>query len=193
MNIRFLRHFPLEWRFADYNKLTFQELRQLGMYRDHHINSPVTNIPSINVDTPCFTSFQPRTLETAEMIGLRSIKQMDCLRELYFDLSLLMTEEEYKLWWLQSVRNALWQWFFSRKNGVESPELVMNRIEVFYSEIMNFSGENIVVISHWFFLQLLKCFLEYENDFRNMSHGDFIGLWIKPIVYWEWFEITLQK
>lgn len=191
--ILFMRHFSLAWKYSDYNQLSFEELRNLWLcIWEYHINTEIKYPNNFDISLPCYTSCQSRTYETAQVLGFKSIHKMGCLRELYFDLWLLMTEKNNSEWgMLKNVRIALWKWFFARNPGVESPESVMIRIKKMLREIKQNSERNIAIITHWFFLQLVQCFLIKKIDFRNITYEDFINLNIEPIHFWEKFIIDI--
>jgi len=170
--ILFIRHNRLAWKYSDYNSLSFFELRELwlniGIYGIKKDN------PIISLDTnwyqKCLTSSKKRTIETAELVWYTQIESREYLDEICFDLAELMTEDEYISWeWLPSVRIALWKSFFERRKWVESPESVMERIQLLLLELANSSEKNIIIISHGFFLQMVRCFLLGWVDFTKIS------------------------
>lgn len=195
-NIIFMRHGCLAGRYHDYNKLTYSELRNLwlniGNYSIDKTKKMISEIDFWEIKI-CITSLQQRTIETAHMMWLSSIIKTESISEIYFDLSELITEEEYKVTWLAGVRVALWKSFFERKPWVESPEALMERILSFVAKIAQLNVQNIAVIWHWFYLQMIKCFLVEWVDFTKISYEDFLHLEIKPISYLESFEVKLHN
>jgi hypothetical protein len=190
--ILFIRHNRLAWKYENYNTLSFSELRELwlnmGIYTI--IRDNISSSLNTSWYQKCFTSSQIRTIETAELLWYSQVENRKFLDEIYFDLAELMTEEEYILWgWLPSVRIALWKSFFERRKWVETPELVMKKIRLLLSELENTSERDIIVVTHGFFLQMVRCFLGEWVDFTKISYDDFLKLDIKPIWYLEGFEI----
>lgn len=195
--IHFFRHGVLEWKYADYNQLTFEELTELGRKSispgidRKKSEEKIDRTRNLVIDLACVSS-QERTHESAKLFWATNLRVLWCLDEIYFDLSQLMTEEEYIFWgWLPSVRAALWKSFFERKPWIEPPESVMERIQFFVSEISLLKEQNVTVISHWFFLQMVKCCLEKWVDFTKISYAEFLNLEIGPVGYLESFEVIV--
>lgn len=67
----------------------------------------------------------------------------------------------------------------------------MARIELLLNEINQSSKEHIVVISHGFFLQMVRCLFVQKIDFTTISYEEFITLRAEPIVYLEGFEVIV--
>ncbi len=194
-SINFYRHGILSGEYSDYGKLTFPELTDLGtkcispeidIKKSENI---IDRTQSLVIDI-AYVSPQIRTHQSALLIWGTKLKLLWCLDEIYFDLAELMTEEEYILWgWLPSVRIALWKSFFERRKWIETPESVMERIWLLLSELENTSERDIIIVTHGFFLQMVRCFLIEWVDFTKISYDDFLKLGIKPIWYLEGFEI----
>lgn len=191
----FARHWHLEWKYMDYNNLSFEEMRDLWQNTYSYSIDAIT-IPEgsqiLRGSDMCYTSFQNRAVGTSEALWFVSQKKTDSLNEIFFDLFQLMTKQEYISWGkLASVRIVLWKSFFDRRSWVESPESVMERIQSFVSEVSLLKEQNITAISHWFFLQMVKCFLLKWVDFTKISYEEFLNLGIGPIGYLESFEVTV--
>lgn len=193
--ICFARHWHLEWRYSDYNCLSFEDMRDLWINKyPYSIN--ISDIPhdvgSFWKSDLCYTSFQNRAIETANSLWFSLPRKVVFLDEIHFDLFVLMTAEEYNnKWWLSFIRTALWQAFFGRRTWIESPESVMGRIQSFIAEISQLNEQNIMAISHWFYLQMVKCFFLKWVDFTKISYDEFLNLDIKPIGYLENFEVLI--
>lgn len=194
-NILFLRHNRLSWKYSDYLALSFTELRSLGLNIGiYSIQEEMSLDCHLNIDkyTGCFTSTQKRTIETAHSLWFSHIENRKYLDEIYFDLAELMTEEEYRIWgWLPSVRIALWKSFFERKKWVESPESVMGRIQLLLTEVKDNAQNNSIMVTHGFFLQMIRCFLIKWIDFTKISYDEFLHLEIPPVGYLEHFQVVV--
>lgn len=189
-SIHFMRHFSLVGKFSDYNQLTFEELRNLWLdIWEYHIDQEFKYLNDYDLSLPCYTSEQLRTYETASKIGFTSIHQKKYLDELHFDLSNIITQEEFKEWWLKSVRNKFWQSFFARNPAIESSESVMQRLEEMIVDFRKNPEQNIIAITHWFLIQLIECFLIKKVDFRNISYKEFLNLDIAPLQFGEKIKI----
>ncbi len=187
----FLRHGYLLWKYRDYNNLSFHELRDLGlnigMYTVDQDQKKDTLVWSYDI---CLTSQQKRTIETAYMLWFLEPIQREFLTEIHFDLAQLMNEEEYSSGeWLSVIRKVLWKSFFNRNPGVESPESVMYRIQLLLSYLRNHQERDVLIISHWFFLQMVKCLLLNWIDFTKIKYEEFIKYEISPLSYLDGFEI----
>ncbi len=192
-NIRFIRHNRLAWKYYDYNHLSFSELRNLGMNLwEYHITSekPQYSFDREEYDI-CFTSTQTRTIETAAMLWFSLPFQRRELGEIYFDLNQIMDEKIFQTSWFSSVRTVVWESFFQRRIGIETPESVLMRIKNFVQELQATNHTDIFVVSHGFLLQLIYCLLILDADFTQISYEDFVALNIQPISYLEGFEVKI--
>ncbi len=186
----FMRHFSLVGKFSDYNQLTFEELRNLWLdIWEYHIDQEFKYLNDYDLSLTCYTSEQLRTYETARKIGFTSIHKKNYLNELHFDLSDIITQVEFTEWWLKSVRNKFWQSFFARNPAIESPELVLQRLGEMIVDFRKNPEQDIVVITHWFLIQLIECFFSKKVDFRNISFEEFLNLDIVPLQFGEKIKI----
>jgi broad specificity phosphatase PhoE len=95
-------------------------------------------------------------------------------------------KNEYEKDWLKIVRNRLWNFIFSWKNWVENLKDILFRIDIFLEKCKKYKGKNILVITHWFLLTLIKLRLNW-TDFENISNINNLNL--PKIDFLDWFEI----
>lgn len=179
--IMFLRHAKLAVPFNDYNKLTFAQICQLGMADiDPSINKKgsakqMNNLKKSLAKTEViYRSSSLRSEQTAELIKNflnRNIPILENknLNEIYFNLSLLMTREEFIKNRMLAIRKSIFRGMRSGQ-GVESLERVIGKIRDLEKQLMASKNQYILCITHSFFMRVLRVyFLEDMVDSRRIS------------------------
>ena len=193
--IIFLRHNRLLAPFDNYNNLDYKKLISLWK---QELSPPVCRIiPKNNILTrlhqlkspTIYTSTSLRTQQTAEILWFDNSIQSKCLDEIYFDVSTLISSEEYKSQGLSILREKLWKDFFSsHQKSSEKSENVSNRI-IQIENIIHSTCWDIIFISHWFFLNLI--FLKLILHKNILEDNDQLISFISPIDYCDWFVLDI--
>jgi broad specificity phosphatase PhoE len=177
----FIRHSQLEKPYEDYSKLNFEELNKLATCEispsinsksDKLIqNSELLDPSKIDV---IFHSNSKRGLETARLIKkLYSLKDIDLielnqLKEVDFNIKDLVTLEEYKQTGLGSIRPRLFSAIIKSQNeNIENYQSISRRIEFIYKYLQKTEKENILFVTHGFFMRFL--YLYFINGVRDLS------------------------
>lgn len=187
-----IRHNKLIKPFDDYNKLCFNDLINLSnqtinpKISDLFIeNNLITILKSKKIDL-VYTSQINRTQETAKLLWYNKFIILKELNEIFFDINMLISEADYKKYWLIIVREKLWENLFLRENWVEDILKITKRLDKIISLLESNSDKNILIISHWFLLILLKLRIN-KIDLLTLKLEDFQKLKIFPINYLDWF------
>jgi len=192
MIITFLRHNKLEKPFDDYNKLSYINLINLSnqtispsISKEIKNTKYIKNILNQKFDK-IYNSEQKRTIETVNLLWY-NWKSIKLLNEIYFDIKEIITEDEYNKYWLKLIRKRLWDFIFLWKDWVESLNNLIKRIDLFINECKKSKYKNVLVVTHWFLLVLIKLRLE-GIDFNNIDNCESLDL--SPIEYLDWFNIN---
>jgi broad specificity phosphatase PhoE len=111
----------------------------------------------------CFCSSLKRAVDTARHIYRREIIITDLLREVSLSP---FTDREIKLPWFVWHVGARIAWARNSKSQEETRADTYERIKKIYSQIIDSGNDNILIISHGFFM---KCFAKFliENQFKG--------------------------
>lgn len=166
-HIKFIRHNRLSAPYDDYSRLTFEEICDLAT---HKIDPPIQRVTQSTIATQLaeirptviLCSDSIRAIQTAaaiaKYIGKQTrVIQSQNLREIYFDPSKLLTKEEYGKAGMQAIRSALFIGM-TTGHGAESVEKIFARIEGLKKDIDNVKDENILCVTHSFYMRVLRLY-----------------------------------
>lgn len=184
MIITFLRHGSLLKPFDDYNKLTLHELSQLARQEvDPPVDSSKINVRMIAKDyllkkyDVLYVSKSRRTSDTAvelsKKISLPPKIKLQELNEIVFDPSKLVTEKEFEKEKLIVIRRRLFEALEDNSN-IETGKNVFQRIKKIEKILKKTQGNNILIITHGFFMRYLDIFyrqksLDFSEDALNQA------------------------
>lgn len=196
--IFFLRHNKLVSPFDNYDLLKFDDLINLSNQKlspnisKKFENNKILDLIKKNKIDLVYTSKIKRTQETAKLLWFENFFYINELKEIFFNINFLINENEYKKYGLKIVRERLWKNLYLNNNSVENINSISLRLEKFINLLRNDYNKNILVISHWFLLILLK--LKINNiDFEKLSYEEFIKQDLAPINYLNWFFLDKIK
>jgi len=168
--IKFIRHSKLECPYDDYSQLTFSQICGLATGRlmpGIHTESQKMLIERL--DTKELKSFDfilcsqsRRTRQTAKLICKLSgkhleVKETDNLSEIFFDPAVLTSKNEFTQHGLAVIRKSLFHGM-KNKTGAESLDEVLNRAQKLKNELMKSPHDNILCITHSFYMRVLRLF-----------------------------------
>ena len=109
----------------------------------------------------------------AETLQLTTIiKERRFLSEIYFDPDILTTERQFQQEGLMAIRTQIYQSSLSEGRGVESFASVLKRVNDLTRTIHELSSENILCITHSFYMRvLIQILLEHKTPV-NIRHED---------------------
>lgn len=172
--VKFIRHSKPADPYVDYAKLTFAQICDLATDRF----TPNIHSDSLRLILEKFThnqlkkfdlilcSHSKRTIQTAELIqsikkrGL-GVRKSENLAEIFFDPSILATEEKFSRNGFIEIRKSL---FEGMKKGVgaDSLDKTLKRIECLEREFRRLPNKNILCITHSFYMRVLRLYFR-EN------------------------------
>jgi broad specificity phosphatase PhoE len=195
--INFLRHYHLQPPYDNYDKLSYQQLQDLGLEKVspsiqdfdqqtiNFINTLKAEKPELILHTPSI-----RSQQTAEQI----IEHLDpsiphqatlLLHEIPFDLSKLITKEQFKKDGLSQLRSSFYS-SLANDHTEESFTDLYQRLMSLKQYLHSLPQQNIISISHGFFLVTAKLFFE-----NNLSRESLINLKPIKIDYLSGFKINI--
>lgn len=202
--IKFIRHSKPADPFADYTKLSFDQISDLATEKF---------TPNIHPDTPKlilekFTAHEiarfnvilcsksKRSIQTAlqiKKLSKKNIKiiQTDNLAEIKFDPAITTTENKFIKNGLNEIRTSL---FKGMKKGIgaESLHHVLERSKALETELRELPYENILCITHSFYMRVLHLFfLENLTQDKDISVPELINTIDHS--YLDGFEIRLSN
>jgi broad specificity phosphatase PhoE len=182
MTVTFLRHGPLQKPFDNYEELTFAQLCQLARQEidpsvdvnvlDELLSKNTQLMRSLCEPLTIYHSPSKRTRQTAnyfkKILKVNSSEQLSELNEIMFDPSQLITEKEFAKKGMPAIREGLFRALIEDSNK-ETLESILNRIQKLENILRTSSAENILVITHGFFLRLIDLYFsgkaKHEKDF----------------------------
>jgi len=201
--IKFIRHSKPADPYVDYTKLAFSQICDLATDRfspDIHSDSlklileKFTHSEIEKFDL-IFCSYSKRTIQTAELIQSLNkkklaIKKSKNLAEIFFDPSVLTSEEEFLKKGLVEIRESLFKGMKREIGGVESLDRTVKRIKHLGGKLIKLPYKNILCITHSFYMRVLRLyFLENLKTSREISIDKLMNT--IDYRYLEGFEICL--
>lgn len=197
--VLFVRHGRLVPPYDDYDRLSFAELRSLALqtvdpgieidraYLDLNL---LKNQTELHLFEAIMISDSKRTSETADIINDKlPVIQTSCLNEILFDLSKLVTEDEFAQNGLVSVREGLFEALLEGKNK-ESLEQVWQRLKELDGMIRKRGFQSIICVTHGFLMRFVQMY--YLHKVRQPGEVTKRGiLSAKNLDYLEGVEIEL--
>jgi broad specificity phosphatase PhoE len=159
MKIGLVRHFKVNY--SSYSPFYFPGEFRTAMkrYDEADVIPAKTDLCKINWEL-CFASSLKRAAITARTIFKKEIIETDLLRE----VSLLpFTEKNLKLPWFVWHIGARVAWSKNAASQEETKEETAKRINLIYSKIIETGRENILVVSHGFFMKVFSNFLSKKG------------------------------
>lgn len=165
MKVTFMRHGQLASPYDDYNKLSFDDFRALGM---QHVDPPIDPalfstdfLDTISKPNIIFRAESLRTDQTAQKVlehfGTNAVTIITpLLNEALFDLNDFMTPEEFEDGHLPLVRQRVMSSWNSGPSQ-ESMDALVERIGLLASTLKNLRHEHILCIAHGFFYENSRC------------------------------------
>lgn len=168
--VKFIRHSKQADPYTDYTKLTFAQICDLATDRF----TPNIHPDSLRLILERFThrelkkfdlilcSHSKRTIQTAELIQSLSkkrlkIKKSENLAEIFFDPSILTTEEKFLRKGFIEIRKSLFRGM-KRGLGADSLDKTLRRAESLERELRQLPYENILCVSHSFYMRVLRLY-----------------------------------
>jgi len=171
-SVTFLRHCRLSDPYADYDKMSWDELRNLSTDRidpDIHPGSSLAILEKFTrKDMQKFDmilcSPSKRAQRTAEWIQRLSgkdlkIEESKTLREISFDPALLTTKEKFDQDGLPEIRATLFRGMIQKEPGVEALDDLLKRVDALTEILVQIPSENILCITHGFYMRVLQLYL----------------------------------
>lgn len=203
--VTLIRHSRLGDPYSDYTKLSFDQYRDLGLCRV----DPDIDPDSLQLISEKFIREQlqdidlilcsplKRAWQTSELIKSLGEKELEInesgtLREISFDLALLITEESFVQYGSSEVRRALFSRMLNKEHGVEPLADLFKRIHLLEKMLAQSRHENILCITHGFYLRVLQLyFLERLTACQAITIDKL--MMANNYDYLEGFTFTLEK
>lgn len=123
--------------------------------------------PRFKVDTPVFSSTVKRGCETARVlanIDSKSIYRTCFLNEIKFDLTKLLTEQEYEKQGSSLVRKRFIEAFINDEL-LEKRKSIEKRVKLFLLKLDSLPKGRYLVISHSFYMKIFQIYLNEKDLF----------------------------
>ena len=155
MKIGLIRHFKV-----NYHKKLFMTSRQFKQWEENYNTSEVikndVELMGIKWDK-CYSSTLIRAIITAQHVYKDEIVQNDLIRETIID-PIFKTNLKLPYWfWAVSGRIA---WYFNHKSQEENKTITKDKakkfVDLLLDEIQKQSKENILIVTHGFFMYSLQ-------------------------------------
>jgi broad specificity phosphatase PhoE len=183
-HITFIRHSRLSGPYADYGKLTFSELADLGMKRvsPHVAQNTISLIRAKFSATELagldliLHSTDRRTKETAQAFrksGAKNaaVQNTSRLDEIRFDPEALTTPELFAKHGLREIRRSLF-YGMKRGKGADSLKETLERAAALEQKLKGLPGERVLCITHSFFMRVLRLyFLRGKRSAREITEA----------------------
>ncbi|MDQ0216349.1 broad specificity phosphatase PhoE [Oikeobacillus pervagus] len=122
----------------------------------------------------CYTSNLPRAIQTAEMIFPHLVLEREELREVpIFPITNCKLVLPHFLWMIAG-RIA---WYLSHPSQLETKNATKVRAKQFVQQILKEKNQNIIVVSHGFFLSVLTKVLQkngFEGKRKTFKNGELL-------------------
>lgn len=171
-SVTFLRHCRLSDPYADYDKMSWDELRNLSTDRidpDIHPDSPQAiserfTRKYLQEFDMILCSPSKRAQRTAERIQRLSgkdlkIEESNTLREISFDPALLTTKDKFLQDGLPEIRAVLFKGMIQKEPGVEALDDILIRVDTLTGLLEQTRYKNILCITHSFYMRVLQLYL----------------------------------
>jgi broad specificity phosphatase PhoE len=171
-SVTFLRHCRLNDPYADYDKMSWDELRNLSTDRiDPNIHPDSPQAISEKFTRKYLQEFDmilcspsKRAQRTAEWIQRLSgkdlkIEESKTLREISFDPALLTTKEKFLQDGLPEIRATLFRGMIQKEPGVEALDDILIRVDTLTELLEQAEHKNILCITHSFYMRVLRLYL----------------------------------
>lgn len=200
--IKFIRHCKPANPYTDYTKLTFAQIcdlatdrftpdihpDSLGLILEKFAHSELKKFDLI------LCSYSRRTIQTAELIQSLSrrrlgIRKSENLAEIFFDPSILTTEQKFLHNGFIEIRKSLFEGM-KKGLGAEPLDKTLKRAKYLERELKQLFYKNILCVSHSFYMRVLRLyFLEGLKRSQEISVNKLIKTMDHR--YLEGFEIYL--
>ena len=159
MKIGLVRHLRVDYK--NYDPIYFPDTYRHVMKAYDNAEIVIGNTYLDGIDWQiCFCSSLKRAVETAHQIYKKEIIITDLLREVSLSP---FTDREIKLPWFVWHVGARIAWARNSKSQEETRIETYKRIEKLYSQILAAGKENILIVSHGFFMKCFSRFLTEKN------------------------------
>jgi broad specificity phosphatase PhoE len=169
--ILFIRHGQLLAPYDDYNRLSFDQLRQLSLRTiDPGIDESQALIRvklllekfDLSEYQTIMVSESARTKATAAVIighlsGPVPVQETFCLNEILFELNQLITEQDLHRRGLEAVREGLFRALVEKRN-TDSLVSIFDRLGQLEKMILESSAQNIICVTHGFFMRFVQLY-----------------------------------
>jgi broad specificity phosphatase PhoE len=159
MKIGLVRHFKVDYK--DYNPFYFPDEYDAAIkgYDEADVILKEIHLDGIDWEI-CFSSSFSRAIKTAEYIYKKKIIKTELLREVNLKA---FTTKRIKLPSFVWHIGARISWSVNGKSQPETKEATEIRIRKIYAMIRNSEKENVLVVSHGFFMKCFASFLIREG------------------------------
>lgn len=177
----FIRHGLLEEPYRDYSKLSLEQLTALGKQEvDPHI-APIVEYkgPSLENVECVYIAESTRCKETADAvmkdIPLVEVHADKLFNEVPFDLSKLVTQQEFDEHKMAIVRQRIFDSIIHGKEGVESLESIYQRTIAIEQLLAGVSCEHILCVTHGFLMRFLDMHFRLKRDLHTFTVEEIIS------------------
>jgi broad specificity phosphatase PhoE len=118
-----------------------------------------------NFDT-VFCSSLKRGIQSAKRYSNTKIEKLSLLDEISFDLTQLLSKEEYKRFGSNLVRQRFVEAFVT-DNLDESRKSLKSRIKILIKKLEELPEGDYLLVSHSFFMKIVEVFLKEDSLFDN--------------------------
>jgi broad specificity phosphatase PhoE len=162
MKIGLVRHFKVDYK--SYSHFYYPEGFRTAMqeYDEAEIILGQTDLNGTDWQI-CFSSSYKRAIEAAKSIFMNEIIETNLLREVSLQP---FTLRKFKLPWFIWHVGARIAWSKNSKSQDETKQETNERIKLIYSKILESERQNILVVSHGFFMKCFSTFLR-KNGFKG--------------------------
>lgn len=188
MSIIFLRHGKLELPFKSHEEMPFSVLRGLGI-GELNPNSDLRFALGCNGHFDgIFKKYKINTIYYADSNRCRTLsdflilnyfkgvnlktQEMSGLNEINFNLDILFENQEFHK--LSEIGPRIFHCIFNNIEGVESIDSLLNRSDHVLKEISGGNNNDVLVLTHGYFMKILFLFLLKNESMTNIEKEKFL-------------------